>query len=535
MIPVDPKYFFSIGVFILTSVFAFAQNNTNIGFESGSFNGWDAYTGTCCPVNISSTGFVSTQHGITSGLMTDTNTFNLVTAVSPGSNYSCKLGNADPSAESEKLKYNFIVPSTSTIIEVSYAVILENYPHPTVKQPRFSFSIEDSAGVNIGCDMEIIAGDPSIPFQSNGIIQFLPWTTSLVDLRNFAGQQLTLTFVTGDCEPGGHFGYAYVDARLLSAEINSTVCDSNGMVTLSVPGGFYTSWMTGDTTASIQFPVAQSPDMFQVSLSGDMGCEVILETDIKDLLPVTEFTTDKNCELLNQFYIGVNNASNNTYYWDFGDGTSVTGTDPLHAYVQPGIYNVTLTVTTQGGCTDSTSLQIIAGSDLNATVLVPEICEGKEVLLTSSVTSGFSIPVSWNWVLDNVSYNSSSVSHVFNEPGYHMFSLLVTDDFGCEYELTDTMMVKGADACDQHHLYMPNAFTPDDNGINDIWQPYGDVEGDYTLLIYNRWGEVLFQSNTIRSGWNGRSSSGKSLPVGTYIYKVLTKTEFYTGIINLIR
>ena len=106
--------------------------------------------------------------------------------------------------------------------------------------------------------------------------------------------------------------------------------------------------------------------------------------------------------------------------------------------------------------------------------------------------------------------------------------LTVKSDLGCTAS-TDGRFVQ-IDGV--YLLYIPNAFTPNNDGQNDIFRPYGyDLElTEFTMAIYNRWGELLFETNNIDSGWDG-SFNGKKAPNGTYVWKINAK-EKYTPIIH---
>ena len=70
---------------------------------------------------------------------------------------------------------------------------------------------------------------------------------------------------------------------------------------------------------------------------------------------------------------------------------------------------------------------------------------------------------------------------------------------------------------------MPNAFTPDQNGSNDVFKGkgYTDAISDYSMAIYNRWGQLVFETDDPDEGWNGMlRNNGKESPQGVYVYKV---------------
>jgi gliding motility-associated-like protein len=72
-------------------------------------------------------------------------------------------------------------------------------------------------------------------------------------------------------------------------------------------------------------------------------------------------------------------------------------------------------------------------------------------------------------------------------------------------------------------IYIPNTFTPDGNGLNDMFFPLGVGidEENYRLDIFDRWGENIFTSNNFRKGWDGSVKGGKIAPQGVYVYKLM--------------
>ena len=70
-------------------------------------------------------------------------------------------------------------------------------------------------------------------------------------------------------------------------------------------------------------------------------------------------------------------------------------------------------------------------------------------------------------------------------------------------------------------LYSPNAFSPDGDGINDLFKVSGQGMSDFQIEIYNRWGQMVYKSIDLSNGWDG-TFKGKNLPTGTYVYKIKT-------------
>ena len=95
-----------------------------------------------------------------------------------------------------------------------------------------------------------------------------------------------------------------------------------------------------------------------------------------------------------------------------------------------------------------------------------------------------------------------------------------------------------------YQLFAPNAFTPDNNDlINDTWFPqgFGIDSSSFEMYIYNRWGDLIFETNDINNGWDGRANNGRKIaPQGVYVWLVLTKDltgypHEHIGRVTLIR
>jgi gliding motility-associated-like protein len=94
------------------------------------------------------------------------------------------------------------------------------------------------------------------------------------------------------------------------------------------------------------------------------------------------------------------------------------------------------------------------------------------------------------------------------------YQIIVTDSNGCANSDFITIFVEGG-----FSIYIPNAFTPNGDLHNNIFYVYGEDILDFTLSIYTRWGEKIFESKDITKGWDG-TYKGVPLPIGTYVYMV---------------
>ena len=93
----------------------------------------------------------------------------------------------------------------------------------------------------------------------------------------------------------------------------------------------------------------------------------------------------------------------------------------------------------------------------------------------------------------------------------------ITNSLDCG---TSINLLMEALPCDQTTLYIPNSFTPNQDGINDVFTPKGTNIKYYEMTIYNRWGQELYFTRNINGGWNGRYY-GRLSPNGIYTYKII--------------
>jgi gliding motility-associated-like protein len=140
----------------------------------------------------------------------------------------------------------------------------------------------------------------------------------------------------------------------------------------------------------------------------------------------------------------------------------------------------------------------------------------------------------------NGTNNSTAVnpSHGYSYVGEYKVNLVATSNKGC-VDIAYILVEIAPDFA----LYIPNAFTPDGNNVNDIFQPVGVGidEENYRMDIFDRWGENIFTSNNFRKGWDGSvKGSSKSAPQGVYTYKLMVKDTQgnkhpYVGHVTVIR
>ncbi len=140
----------------------------------------------------------------------------------------------------------------------------------------------------------------------------------------------------------------------------------------------------------------------------------------------------------------------------------------------------------------------------------------------SSISSGtFSI---WNWKFgDSVTFTGQNASHAYTSSGIYTVTLQVTSAFGCSGSVSDTIQIEN---CGENGVFppvLPEAFTPNGDGHNDILYVRGGPFKQMDFTVYNNWGNVIFHTNTQSQGWDG-SYGGQPQPGGSYVWILVGET-----------
>ena len=236
--------------------------------------------------------------------------------------------------------------------------------------------------------------------------------------------------------------------------------------------------------------------------------------------------------------IQFNNTSlgGETFEWNFGDGGSTsTEAYPTHTYLNPGTYTVTLHAVDNNTCNkeDDTSITITVfgppSAEFSFTPTKPE--ENTPVTFVNQSIGAASYL--WEFGDGTVSTETNPV-HQYNKTGTYDVCLLATNAAGC----VDTVCKQVA-AIVIPLFDVPNAFSPNNDGRNDVLMVRGFGIAKFNLKIFNRWGQLVFESNDPTIGWDGRFK-GAIQPMDAYAYAVSvefsdgTKTN-KTGNITLLR
>jgi gliding motility-associated-like protein len=303
----------------------------------------------------------------------------------------------------------------------------------------------------------------------------------------------------------------------------------------SGPNGFYSN-LSAPYILDAQ-PVASG--QYTVMLTDAAGCKGSAVTDVivnpNPVLSIVS-TKAKCAPACITFTCNSTNTISTLNWWFMNGATVGTSTTTTQCFSKGGIYTSTVTVTDNNGCEGITSHSIeifpTPVADFNYAPLKP--IENTEVVFTDA-SFGANINV-WQWFFNSQSMNSSLQNpiYTYTEAGTYPITLIVRSDKGCMDTITKIIVI-GED----YGIYVPNAFTPNGDGLNDVFfaKGYGIVK--FELNIFDRWGENIFTSNDIRDAWDGKYR-GVLCKDDTYVWKinltnVFGKSHELKGHVTLIK
>jgi gliding motility-associated-like protein len=226
-----------------------------------------------------------------------------------------------------------------------------------------------------------------------------------------------------------------------------------------------------------------------------------------------------------------------SYIWNFGNETSSTSQNPSAYYNSTGNYNVTLIITTQHGCKDTVSMLTPiavyplpqAGfkvSPKDTSIFYPQV-----TLVDQSISA---VTCDLDWGDGNTTTDCNNV-HSYAQPGVYTITQIVSNIYGCLDTSYQTVIIRP-----ETRFWIPDAFTPGEDGINDVFKPVVIGVHNYKFYIFNRWGEELFFTSDINAGWNG-TYKGNPAASDVFVYKVSfsddvdDETHSYIGSVTLVR
>ncbi len=352
-----------------------------------------------------------------------------------------------------------------------------------------------------------------------------------------ANPSTTTTYTVAGQSAAGCATFPAIITVSVSPAINATVTASSPSVCLTktvaisvMPaGGAYTyTWLPaasiqGSNSGSsiIAKPASTVTVIYTVSISNGFCKETnTISLQVFDCVPpVSQFTTLTNDSICSKGCVSFTATSTGiqpfTYQWLFPGGTPPTSNnpDPIICYPSPGTYPVSLITGNAFGSDTVVMTNYIHVVD------TPSVRAYGDTLLSVGQTAPISVignATSYHWTPDNGAIACATCTNTVVQPTVTT-QYIVTASNSPYCKRRDSILVKVDFVCGD--FFIPNVFSPNGDGLNDDVNIHGFCIATFNLKIFNRWGELIFQTTDKTLGWDG-THRGKALDTGVFVYSV---------------
>ncbi|MFK8044432.1 MAG: PKD domain-containing protein [Crocinitomicaceae bacterium] len=335
---------------------------------------------------------------------------------------------------------------------------------------------------------------------------------------------------------------SYLQSLVIDLGSDTMLCDGEDL-TLGIPQlNVNYLWQNNATTNSI---TVNSPGLYYVDV-GVAGCAIsdsILVSFQEVNAEYTYLSTTSGCPKINEVNFTdqstVSSGSIENYIWSFSDGTTVISPNPSKMFSTFGNYEVGLQVISNLGCSDFVDgmVSIDEYDEIDANFSqspLKGVANETSIEFNNSSTNA----TFWLWDFgDGNTSNEENPSHVYANAGIYQVTLISGNGVDCNDSSKRTLGIN-----EQIQVFVPNAFTPGNGGPNDNWtfSILGVDVYNFTLTVYNRWGELIWESHDPNSSWNGKYNGEIVFP-GTYVWKMeinnttTAKGESFYGTVNVLK
>jgi gliding motility-associated-like protein len=329
---------------------------------------------------------------------------------------------------------------------------------------------------------------------------------------------------------------------------DATLCVGETAI-LTANGALNYLWSDGSTASTLNFnAVSNGTYPFGVVGTDIYGCSDDDQISIVvNPLPNVLFTSNMNyggdCNEFCPTFTDLSSPASASVYWAFGNDTYSTQVGQVvGCYNSIGCFDVTLTSTTAEGCSASLTQQNYICVNEVIAAFEPDTYEQPITNPYFEFQNTSQNATSYQWTFGDPPPSSSNAinpNFTYSSYGVYTVMLVAYAQDGCSDTAYQVITVK-----DIVILYVPNTFTPNEDGLNELFIPQltagFDRDQGYEFTIYDRWGEQIFQSTQVLEGWDG-TFQGKLVQNGTYLWKIRFKDSMNNrvyeehGHVNLVR
>ncbi len=367
--------------------------------------------------------------------------------------------------------------------------------------------------VDVGPDQTICFGN-SVTLAASGAASYV-WDNGILDNEEFIPAVGTVNYTvigtsSDGCQDTNDVTVIVNPLPVVNAGADQTVCEGTSVV-LNGSGSATPTWANGFSTGTPFIPPVGN-NTYTLSDTLATGCFAV-DSTVVVVLPNPIVTALDTAVCFGES-VTLSGQGAVNYSWTEGITNGVTFT--------PGqTTSYTVTGTDANGCQNSATVVVTVYPNPNASfTLVDSIMTAESAFTTFNNYSTGATTYEWDFGDGSDINTAFEPTHYFpNESSiYYEITLVAISHQGCIDSTSQTGLVYA-----EQTIYAPNAFTPDDDEFNQVFLPIlnGFDESNYVLFIYNRWGEVIFESYDVNVGWDGTyGNQGIAVQDGTYTWKI---------------
>jgi len=290
-----------------------------------------------------------------------------------------------------------------------------------------------------------------------------------------------------------------------------TICKGQNAV-LSASGASNYRWSNGGTSPSTKVSPASTTNYWVIGTTGVCTDSIPYIVNVYKPLVLTKLQNDSICPGAGITLKVSCTGGKPAYTYSWSNGITNSGPGPVIIYpTSTTTYTLTVTDNCNYIAVDSSLATVLPVGKASFSPTSDTITNGE--LVNFDNTSQNTVRYYWNFG-DETSSTDEDPAHSYPIPGTYQVILVAYNSYGCPDSTTGDIYVA-------QKVIIPNVFTPNGDGINDIY--YFTIRGAqcFHCNIYNRWGTLIYQINDINSGWDGKiQQSGEPASDGTYYYLI---------------
>lgn len=319
------------------------------------------------------------------------------------------------------------------------------------------------------------------------------------------------------------------DTLVLNANADLFICQTFDTTLVAVASGgsgaLSYNWLPGNNNNDTMIVAPTVTTIYTVTVTDANGCSVSEPVEVMVFgspEPIISTSASSGCPIFCPTFTDLTldpaGSLNIHREWNFGDGESASGNNILqdHCYKVSGIFDVSLTVVTDKGCKktviwdDFIEVYPSPVADFVANPVQTEI--NNPSISFTNLSSGATNYI-WNFGDNDSLFTSTNPNHSYSDTGTFVVDLIVSTDNNCIDSISSTVIITPS-----YRFFIPSSFSPNGDGLNDLFEIRGAYIQNCNLEIFDRWGKPFYNKSGTYVSWDGSNA-----PQGVYLYKIKMK------------